>query len=408
MLCKSVLELIERGSVNFVDPDSTSCLMNQTFNWFNSTDMMPLRQLERVKQLNSECPRIPNFGNCTCEPERMGYEVSWTLHQWIPGNIRAANYWCSNSFSAQVQDGGQQLVFAAKVDCSSMGLTEVPKALPMMTISLNISNNSVSPPPLMRFEATGGLNVFYCRSPAWVPWMWIQHIRSCCACTLTTIRSHRCWNWRHRNSSNRSTPSTCVGINSKPFRCTYCRIPWTKSPTDVYSISRAINCIATAIRQKRWKWVFPVQTNAKDSNAFLSCFGLQIWLIARRSHIPDYEEIACENMAQNVHELSEMKLCQSPHDWTDYIYYLITLEVLLLIALIMKVTYDWMIFKSAGYLPWPASKMPKLPCDCLCETWIQCNSWWDVGAKQRYRWQEIITIETHDKNALSRINSVVI
>lgn len=76
MLCKSVLELIERGSVNFVDPDSTSCLMNQTFNWFNSTDMMPLRQLERVKQLNSECPRIPNAGNCTCEPERMGYEVS--------------------------------------------------------------------------------------------------------------------------------------------------------------------------------------------------------------------------------------------------------------------------------------------------------------------------------------------
>lgn len=94
----------------------------------------------------------------------------------------------------------------------------------------------------------------------------------------------------------------------------------------------------------------------------------QLWLIARRSHIPDYEEIACENMPQNVHELKEMKLCQSQHDWTDYIYYLITLEVFLLIALIMKVTYDWMIFKSAGYLPWPASKMPKLPCDCLCET----------------------------------------
>lgn len=73
-------------------------------------------------------------------------------------------------------------------------------------------------------------------------------------------------------------------------------------------------------------------------------------------------------MAQNVHELSEMKLCHTPHDWTDYIYYLITLEVLLLIALIMKVTYDWTVFKSAGYLPWPASKMPKLPCDCLCET----------------------------------------
>lgn len=67
-------------------------------------------------------------------------------------------------------------------------------------------------------------------------------------------------------------------------------------------------------------------------------------------------------------DLNEAKLCQSQHDWTDYIYYLIAAEVFMLVALIMKVSYDYWIFKTAGYLPWPANKMPKLPCDWLCES----------------------------------------
>lgn len=75
MLCISLLECIERGSVTFVEPDSTFCLSNQTFHWFNSTDSIPLRQLELMKQLHSECPIIPGYGNCTCVAERMTYEV---------------------------------------------------------------------------------------------------------------------------------------------------------------------------------------------------------------------------------------------------------------------------------------------------------------------------------------------
>lgn len=57
----------------FVEPDSTYCLMNQTFYWFNSTDRIPLRQLERMKQMHSDCPFIPGYGNCTCELEQMSY-----------------------------------------------------------------------------------------------------------------------------------------------------------------------------------------------------------------------------------------------------------------------------------------------------------------------------------------------
>lgn len=94
----------------------------------------------------------------------------------------------------------------------------------------------------------------------------------------------------------------------------------------------------------------------------------KLWLLARKNHIPDCEQIHCENLAQDVIHLSETKLCQSPHDWTDYIYFLIAGEIILLVALFTKVSYDYYVFKTAGYLPWPASRMPKLPCDWLCES----------------------------------------
>ncbi|XP_055585790.1 protein halfway [Uranotaenia lowii] len=97
--------------------------------------------------------------------------------------------------------------------------------------------------------------------------------------------------------------------------------------------------------------------------------NLKNWLLSKKAQVPDHDMIHCEG---NVHQskivqIQESKLCQSQHDWTDYIYYLIGTEIFLLIALICKVSYDYWVFKTAGYLPWPANKMPKLPCDCLCE-----------------------------------------
>lgn len=93
----------------------------------------------------------------------------------------------------------------------------------------------------------------------------------------------------------------------------------------------------------------------------------QVWLLTKTEHIPDYSDIMCENMRFRVIELEQSIICQGEQEWTDYINYIITAEVLLLIGLIAKVSYDYWVFKTAGYLPWPASKMPKLPCDWLCE-----------------------------------------
>lgn len=84
--------------------------------------------------------------------------------------------------------------------------------------------------------------------------------------------------------------------------------------------------------------------------------------------VTDYEEVLCENVRGRVMDLEIPKMCVHPGDWTDYIYYIIAAEIFLLGSLFAKFSYDYWFFKSKGYLPWPANKMPKLPGDCLCET----------------------------------------
>lgn len=93
----------------------------------------------------------------------------------------------------------------------------------------------------------------------------------------------------------------------------------------------------------------------------------QPWLIENSKNIPDSKHLQCEENMGPVVDLFESQVCHANRDWTDYIYYIIALEVLVLVLLISKVSYDYWVFKTAGYLPWPANKMPRLPCDWLCE-----------------------------------------
>lgn len=93
---------------------------------------------------------------------------------------------------------------------------------------------------------------------------------------------------------------------------------------------------------------------------------LKPWLLENFKNIPDYDELLCEDGGPVI-DLIEANVCHTARDWTDYIYYIIGIEVLILVLLISKVSYDYWVFKTAGYLPWPANKMPRLPCDWLCE-----------------------------------------
>lgn len=54
--------------------------------------------------------------------------------------------------------------------------------------------------------------------------------------------------------------------------------------------------------------------------------------MSKLSHIPDYQDIKCQNMNIKVIELDTAKICQSPQDWMDYIYYVIGIELVLLIS----------------------------------------------------------------------------
>lgn len=75
MQCRSVQESMERGNIQFVEPNTTFCLSNQKFDWFNSSDPIPLTQLILIKQLQSECPAIPGKGVCRCDTDQMMFKV---------------------------------------------------------------------------------------------------------------------------------------------------------------------------------------------------------------------------------------------------------------------------------------------------------------------------------------------
>lgn len=302
MLCKSVLEAIDRVGYKFVAPDTTYCVANSTYSWFNTTETIPIRQLERVKQLQAECPSIPGHGNCTCESERMSYS--------------------SESHSLETN----HLIFTVKVDCSGLQLKELPKKLPANTLSLNVSNNFIKSlsefntnkeySNILRLYADNNLisDITEIEGTNFIAQFQILFLKNN---KLKAIPFYIIANTLDRNPSGRT-----VHLGGNRLTC---------------------DCYA-----------------AKE---------VKKWLVERQVHIIDYDQIYCDNMPnQKLVDLSETKLCQSQHDWTDYIYFLIAAEVLMLMALIMKVSYDYWIFKTAGYLPWPANKMPKLPCDWLCES----------------------------------------
>lgn len=134
MLCKPITDAMENKNVNVVDTDYTYCLTNQTYAWFNSSDSVSVSELERLIQLNSECPLIPGHGRCKCESERMTFVVRIEYKQ--KKNIYIV-YFLVYFFQKK------QFRINARVDCSNMGLTELPKNLPVNTIFLNVSNNNV-------------------------------------------------------------------------------------------------------------------------------------------------------------------------------------------------------------------------------------------------------------------------
>ncbi|XP_026277562.1 protein halfway [Frankliniella occidentalis] len=220
---------------------------------------------------------------------------------------------------------GKPPTFSVQVDCSNRRLTKLPLILPKNTVSLNVSYNNISNLEALSMNAAyKDIREFYADD---------NQITSINALEGSTfIVSFLTLSLRNNNISI--------------------------LPTYILSNVFDLNWTARTVRLG----LNHLKCDCSTAQT------IKMWLNANYKHIPDYNEVLCENMRERVFELDQNKVCTVPSDWTEYVYYLVAAEVLLLILLISKVSYDYWVFKTAGYLPWPASKMPKLPCDWVFES----------------------------------------
>ncbi|XP_058444849.1 protein halfway [Malaya genurostris] len=288
MLCKSLLDSLKEGD-KFIDPEATFCLTNRTFNWFDSTDRIPLHQLVLSQRVQNDCPK-----RCSCELDRLNFDLNNTERKTI----------------------------TARVDCSGLGLVDFPETLPPDTVTLNVSNNNITSLKALIGKSYHSLVRLYADDNQITSLSDLEGTDFISRFSFFSIRRNRLKTIQTYQFKSNLDLGSYLFLEGNPMTC--------------------------------------------DCNA---AKNLKNWLLSKKAQVPDHDQIYCEGNSHvtKMVQIQESKLCQSQHDWTDYIYYLIATEIILLIALICKVSYDYWVFKTAGYLPWPANKMPKLPCDCLCE-----------------------------------------
>lgn len=220
---------------------------------------------------------------------------------------------------------GKPPTFSVEVNCSGAHLQSLPTPLPPFTIHLDVSNNNITSLKELSDPSYQYLRYLYADNNQ-----------------ISSIQ--------HLEGTKFYNSFTTLSLRNNKIKTFETYLLWNIKFYRISSSTRHMNLGFNNLH-----------CDCKTAMEF------KTWLLTKIENIPDYESIGCENMPVKVIKLDQSKLCQGKQDWTDYIYYIITAEVLLLIGLIAKVSYDYWVFKTAGYLPWPASKMPKLPCDWLCE-----------------------------------------
>ncbi|CAH2980613.1 unnamed protein product [Chilo suppressalis] len=236
-------------------------------------------------------------------------------------NIQPLDSNCSCVFE-RLELLGDEVTNLVAVDCSHRHLRHLPTHLPPNTVKLNVSYNNIT-----SLGAVGD-------DPSY------EHLRQLFV--------------DHNDVTN------IVALEGTKFIDNFM----------VFSISHnKLKTIHTYVLSNRFDTTGPILSIA-GNQIICDCNAekmIKPWLQENFKNIPDYKGLDCQDGLGPVVDLIESRVCHTPRDWTDYIYYIIGLEVLVFVLLISKVSYDYWVFKTAGYLPWPANKMPRLPCDWLCE-----------------------------------------
>uniref|UniRef100_A0A0A1WPV5 Protein halfway n=1 Tax=Zeugodacus cucurbitae TaxID=28588 RepID=A0A0A1WPV5_ZEUCU len=247
MLCYDIYNSIFRDSLKFVNQQNSYCLHNSSFHWFNSTDLISIKELVKSRPLNTDCPSIPGYGNCTCKNEHM-----------------------VATLSGDNSEATTKII--SEVDCSNLGLIELPPKLPENTFSLNVSNNKI-----------------------------------------TSIGKHFHTNPTYRNLiyliADNNNISKIYDFEGTVFMDHFQRL---------YLRNNAISSIpeyflSNVLDNHDEKRIILLGGNELKCDCN-SAKTLKYWLLEHNRDIPDYNSIRCRNLPRNVMELREEKLCQSPHD----------------------------------------------------------------------------------------------
>nr|CAD7461528.1 unnamed protein product [Timema tahoe] len=288
VLCNEVKAIMmAENKPHFERQDNTYCSSSQTFHWFNSTERIPLVQLEKV------CPQGDDY-KCTCETVRLYI---------VPGKPPA---------------------YSVQVDCSGQRLTELPELLPNNTVHLNISNNNVS--------------------------------------SLTPLVSNLAYKEIRVFIADNNYISSILNLEGSDFIKTFNVLSLRKNNLKTLPTYILSNTFDRNVNSKMYLGLNKLHCDCNTAQI------IKMWLFTNKKYVLDVEDVLCDNFKERVIDLDKNLVCMTQRVWTDYIYYIIAGQVALLLLLVSKVSYDYWVFKTTGYLPWPASKMPKMPCDWLFES----------------------------------------
>ncbi|XP_059483513.1 protein halfway [Neocloeon triangulifer] len=301
--------------------------------WMHMAENKFLRCDGIADMMMNNSTKFLNPGNTTCVKTTsiIQWEANTDVFRLSLDNIEYANMVSQQCPSKCMCNKGRLIptgistIITVEVNCSSRHLTELPAVLPMHTTDLDVSNNNITNLMPMSVKNKNSnynkLRTLYADNNKITSIDALEGTDFLNSFDLISLKNNKITNIPHfiKKAFDKDSGKGQISISGNDFSC---------------------DC-STAMQTKPW-------------------------LITHKSHIQDFDQITCSNMGKKkVVDLVQETLCVNEE--INYIYYIIAAEVLLLLLLVGKVSYDYWVFKHVGYLPWPASKMPRLPCDYFFE-----------------------------------------